>query len=195
MKKKSAIAVALIICTVILFSFSGCFGGKTGEIGQTYTSSGGVEFTLNAVEFADVIDGWGGANDDFWKPLDESNCNIGNRYATVEEYQKAHGLVPESEDDVIVFISYTAKNVSKNDKVVDDIGVLNYDDGYEYSDGALAYRVSEKGVWKELPGGITLEQLKDNKYEFRAYMIVPKEVAESEKSLTYTLFGYEFELR
>ncbi len=194
MKKKLSIVLAIVVCIVILFNLSGCFGGKTGEIGQTYTSSDGVEFTLNAVEFTDVIDGWGGANDDFWKPLNETNCNIGGRY-TLDEYKNKYGLVPKSEDDVIVFISYTAKNVSKNDKTIDDIGVLNYDDGYEYSDGELAYRVSEEGVWQELPGGIILKQLKENKYEFRAYMIVPKEVAESDKTLTYTLFGYEFELR
>lgn len=194
MKKILSIVLAIMVCIVILFNLSGCFGSKTGEIGQTYTSSDGVEFTLNAVEFTDVIDGWGGANDDFWKPLDETNCNIGGRY-TLDEYKNKYGLVPKSEDDVIVFISYTAKNVSKNDKTIDDIGVLNYDDGYEYSDGELAYRVSEEGVWQELPGGIILKQLKENKYEFRAYMIVPKEVAESDKTLTYTLFGYEFELR
>lgn len=183
------------MCVAILLSFSGCFGAKKAVIGETYTSKSGVEFKLNAVEFADAIDGWGGANDDFWKPLDENNCNIGNRYATLEAYKLAHGLAPQSTDDTIVFISYTAKNVSEDDKTIDDVGVLNYDDGYKYSEGNLAYRVSEKGVWQELPGGVRLAKLKENQYEFRAYMVVPKEIAESDKPLTYTLFGYEFELR
>ncbi len=188
-------ALSLIMVVAILLSFSACFGGNKGVIGETYTSkSRGVEFTLNAVEFADAIDGWSGANDDFWKPLDENNCNIGGRYATLDAYKLAHGLVPSSEDDVIVFISYTAKNISENDKIIDDIGVLDYDDGYTYSEGNLAYR-SKDTMWKEIPGGLVLEKLKGDQYEFRAYMIVPKEIAESDKSLTYTLFGYKFELR
>lgn len=188
-------AFSLIMVVALLLSFSGCFGAKKAVIGETYTSNTGVEFTLNAVEFADAIDGWGGANDDFWKPLDENNCNIGGRYATLDAYKLAHGLAPVSPDDVIVFISYTAKNVSENDKTIDDIGTLTYDKDYDYSEGNLAYRVSEKGVWQELPNGIRLAKLKENSYEFRAYMIVPKEIAESDKSVTYTLFGYEFEIR
>ena len=188
-------ALSLVMCVALILSFSGCFGAKKAVNGETYTSNTGVEFTLNAVEFADAIDGWGGANDDFWKPLDENNCNIGGRYATLDAYKLAHGLVPQSTDDTIVFISYTAKNVSDDDKTIDDVGKLTYDKDYDYSDGNLAYRVSEKGVWQELPNGIRLEKLKENQYEFRAYMIVPKEIAESDNPLTYTLFGYEFELR
>ena len=64
-----------------------------------------------------------------------------------------------------------------------------------YKDGELAYRVSAEGVWQELPNGITIKQLDSEAREFRAYMIVPKEVAESDKPVTYTVFGYEFELR
>ena len=191
-------AISVLLCIAIVLGLSGCFGGvKEGKTGETYTSSNGIEFTLNEVSFAEVIDGWGGANDDFWKPLDETNGNIGNgkRWATVEQYALAHGLKPNNDDDRVVFISYTAKNASKYDITIDEIGVLNYDDGYEYSDGALAYRVSEEGVWQELPNGIILKKLTDNKYEFRAYMVVPKQVVESEKSLTYTLFGYEFKIK
>ena len=167
---------------------------KQGEIGETYTTKSGIEFTLNAVEFADAIDGWGGANDDFWKPLDENNCNIGGRY-TLEQYALAHGLKPKSDDDRIVYVSYTAKNTAKNDITINDVGEINYDNGYEYTEGQLAYRVSAEGVWKELPNGITIKQLDSEAREFRAYMIVPKEVAESDKPVTYTVFGYEFELR
>jgi hypothetical protein len=189
--------VSILLCIAIMFSLSGCFFRvKEGKIGETYTSSSDIEFTLNEVSFAEVIDGWGGANDDFWKPLDETNCNLGGRWPTVAHYAAVHGLKPKHDDDRIVFISYTAKNVSKYDIDIDEVGVLDYDDGYTYSDGALAYRVSEEGVWDELPnGGLSIKKLDDKAYEFRAYMVVPKRVIESDKSLTYTLFGYEFIIR
>ena len=189
--------VSILLCITIMFSLSGCFVRvKEGKIGETYTSSSDIEFTLNEVSFAEVIDGWGGANDDFWKPLDETNCNVGGRWPTVAHYAAVHGLKPKNDDDRIVFISYTAKNVSKYDIDIDEVGVLDYDDGYTYSDGALAYRVSEEGVWDELPnGGLSIKKLNDKAYEFRAYMVVPKQVIESDKSLTYTLFGYEFIIR
>ena len=189
--------VSILLCIAIMFSLSGCFVRvKEGKIGETYTSSSDIEFTLNEVSFAEVIDGWGGANDDFWKPLDETNCNVGGRWPTVAHYAAAHGLKPKNDDDRIVFISYTAKNVSKYDIDIDEVGVLDYDDGYTYSDGALAYRVSEEGVWDELSnGGLSVKKLNDKAYEFRAYMVVPKQVIESDKSLTYTLFGYEFIIR
>ncbi len=188
-------ALSLIMCVAILLSFSGCFGAKKAVIGETYSSENGIEFTLNAVEFADAIDGWGGANDDFWKPLDENNCNIGGRYATLDAYKMAHGLVPQSADDTIVYISFTAKNVSEYDRTIKEVGTLTFDGNAEYSEGNLAYRVSEKGVWQELPNGISLVKDNQKSYEFRAYMVVPKEVAESDKPLTYSLFGYEFEIR
>lgn len=189
--------VSILLCIAIMFSLSGCFFRvKEGKIGETYTSSSDIEFTLNEVSFAEVIDGWGGANDDFWKPLDETNCNVGGRWPTVAHYAAVHGLKPKNDDDRIVFISYTAKNVSKYDIDIDEVGVLDYDDGYTYSDGALAYRVSEEGVWDELSnGGLSVKKLNDKAYEFRAYMVVPKQVIESDKSLTYTLFGYEFIIR
>lgn len=189
--------VSILLCIAIMFSLSGCFFRvKEGKIGETYTSSSDIEFTLNEVSFAEVIDGWGGANDDFWKPSDETNCNVGGRWPTVAHYAAVHGLKPKNDDDRIVFISYTAKNVSKYDIDIDEVGVLDYDDGYTYSDGALAYRVSEEGVWDELSnGGLSVKKLNDKAYEFRAYMVVPKQVIESDKSLTYTLFGYEFIIR
>lgn len=187
---------SLLLCLMILFSFSGCIslGNKTGQIGETYKSDYGIEFTVNEIAFTDVIDGWGGANDDFQKPLDETNCNVGVRY-TLEQYKLQYGLTPKSENDRIVYISYTAENASKYDRTIDDTGLINYDDGYTYSDGSLAYRVSEEGVWKELPNGLSLPKLDGGKYEFRAYTIVPKEVVESDKSLTITIHGYEFKIR
>lgn len=190
--KKLLVFVVVIAVGCGVLAFAG--RDRKGEIGKKYTTKSGIEFTLNAVEFTDVIDGWGGANDDFWKPLDENNCNIGGRY-TLDQYMLKYGLTPENEDDRIVYISYTVKNVAKNDIIINDVGEINYDDGYEYKEGKLAYRVSEEGVWKELSNGITIKQLDDEVTEFRAYMIVPKEVAESDNSVTYTIFGYEFELR
>lgn len=196
MKNKKKI-IALVLCLVVVFAVVFVvMSGKSekGQIGTTYKSSYGIEFTVNEISFTDVIDGWGGANDDFWKPLDETNCNIGGRY-TLEQYKAKYGLTPKSEDDRIVYISYTAENLSKYDRVIDETGLINYDDGYTYSDGSLAYRVSEEGVWKELPDGLSLPKLDGGKYEFRAYTVVPKEVVESDKPLTVTLFDCEFEIR
>lgn len=188
--------VSILLCIAIMFSLSGCFVRvKEGELGKTYISSSDIEFTLNEVSFAEVIDGWGGANDDFWKPLDETNCNVGGRWPTVAHYAAVHGLKPKNEDDRVVFISYTAKNVSKNDVVIREIGELDYDNGYEYTEGSLAFRLSEEDVWQENNGGLSIKKLTDTEYEFRAYMVVPKEVAESDKSLTYTLFDYKFKIR
>ena len=180
MKKVLSLVPALVLC----LSLCAC-GGQKGEIGATYTSNG-VEFTLNHVEFTDAMDNWGGANDNYWMPLpDDADRN-----------QLANTLSPKSEDDVICVISYTAKNVSKGDKLIDDRGELNYDNGYKYDDGGLTYRVSATGVWSDLDGGLMLKQLKENAYEFRVYMVVPKALVENtDKSLTYTLFGVEFDLR
>lgn len=55
--------------------------------------------------------------------------------------------------------------------------------------------MSAEGVWKELPSGVSLDKSNENEYEFRAYIVVPKEVAEADETLTYTLFGYKFEIR
>lgn len=193
MKNKKKL-IALLLCVVVVLCGLLYFKTDKGEIGTRYKSSNGIEFTVNEISFTDVIDGWGGANDDFWKPLDENNCNIGGRY-TLEQYKMKYGLTPKNDNDRIIYISYTAENLSKNDQVVDETGLINYDNGYTYSDGALAYRVSEEGVWKELPGGLTLPKLDGGKYEFRAYTVVPKEVVESDKPLSITLYGYKFELR
>lgn len=193
MKNKKKL-IALLLCVVVVLCGLLYFKTDKGEIGTRYKSSNGIEFTVNEISFTDVIDGWGGANDDFWKPLDENNCNIGGRY-TLEQYKMKYGLTPKNENDRIIYISYTAENLSKNDQVVDETGLINYDNGYTYSDGALAYRVSEEGVWKELSGGLTLPKLDGGKYEFRAYTVVPKEVVESDKPLSITLYGYKFELR
>ena len=179
--------LALLLVTIMALSLVACGGSKSkGEIGETYTSDYGIEFTLNYIEFTDAIDNWGGANDNYWKPLPEdANRN-----------QLANALSPKSEDDTICVISYTAKNASKYDRIIDEVGTLDYDNGYTYSDGGLTYRVSATGVWSDIPGGLSLKKLKDDSYEFRAYIVVPKVVAtETDKSLTYTLFGQEFNLR
>ena len=192
MKKKTLV---LLLFFSMVIGLTGCIGEKKGEIGTTYTSNYGIEFTVNEIAFTDVIDGWGGANDDFWKPIDENNCNVGGRFATVEDYKSAHGLTPKKENDRIIYISYTAENKSKYDRIIDETGDIDYDNGYKYSDGYLSYRVSEEGVWKELPSGLSLPKLDGSKYEFRAYTVVPKEVVESDKSLEITIHGYNFKLR
>lgn len=194
MKNKKKIII-LVVCLVVVLAFLISSKNEKGQIGTTYTSDYGIEFTVNEIAFTDVIDGWSGANDDFWRPIDENNCNVGTRWATVDAYKSAHGLTPKNENDRIIFISYTAENKSKYDHTIDDTGYINYDNGYTYSDGHLAYRVSEKGVWSELKSGLNLPKLDGGKYEFRAYTVVPKEVVESDKPLTITLHGYVFEIR
>ncbi|MDD6564734.1 MAG: hypothetical protein PUF08_06605 [Clostridiales bacterium] len=191
--KRKTLALWLLLSMIICLT--ACMGEKKGEIGTTYTSNNGIEFTVNEIAFADVIDGWGGANDDFWKPIDENNCNVGGRFATVEDYKSAHGLTPKKENDRIIYISYTAENKSKYDRTIDETGDIDYDNGYKYSDGYLSYRVSEEGVWKELPSGLSLPKLDGGKYEFRAYTVVPKEVVESDKPLDITIHGYKFKIR
>lgn len=193
MKNKKKI-IALLLCLVVILVGFLSLKSKKGEIGTTYESKFGIEFTVNEISFTDVIDGWGGANDDFWKPLNETNCNIGGRY-TLEQYKMKYGRTPKSEDDRIVYISYIAKNISKNDVLIDQTGYIDHDNGYTYSDGNLAYRVSDNGVWHEIPQGITLQKLAGESYEFRAYTVVPKEVVESDKPLTINLYGYTFKIR
>jgi len=180
MKKTISLLLALVLC----LSLCAC-GGQKGEVGTTYTSNG-VEFTVNYIEFTDAIDNWGGANDNYWMPLP----------ADANRNQLANARFPESADDTICVISYTAKNVSKGDKLIDGRGELNYDNGYKYDNGVLTYRVSATGVWSDLDGGLMLKQSKENAYEFRVYMVVPKILFENtDKSLTYTLFGVQFDLR
>ena len=195
MMKKLLSIVLVIACAVGVLMFMS--RTKSGEIGETYTQNG-IEFTVNKIEFANVIDGWGGANDNYWYPLTEESFK--EYYSDVkrwdfEGYVEEHGLAPKSDDDMFIFVSYTAKNVDKNDRIIDDVGTIDYDNGYEYSEGGLAWRRSETAVWQDIPSGISLEKLKQNEYEFRACIIVPKELAESDKSLTYTIFNTEYDLR
>lgn len=181
-----AALILSIISLVLVFSINTPnFYGKNSKVGKTYTSNG-IEFTLNYVEFTDAMDNWGGANDNYWKPLPEDAVS----------HQLEHAVSAKSEDDTICIVSYTAKNISKADKTINDKGTLNFDKGYTYSDGGLSYRVSPTGVWSDIPNGIVLEKLKEDSYEFRAYIIIPqKAVTETDKPLTYTLLGREFNLR
>ena len=177
-------AVSLILALVLCLSLCAC-GRQKGEIGSTYTSNG-VEFTLNYVEFTDAMDNWGGANDNYWMPLPDDAVG----------HQLENALTPKSADDTICVISYTAKNVSKYDETIDERGLLNYDNGYKYSDGGLTVRFSADSVWNDIDNGLVMKKLKEDTYEFRAYMVVPKALVENtDKSLTYTLFDVEFDLR
>ena len=179
------VSVISIVLTLFIYGYFPLSTHGNNKIGKTYTSNG-VEFTLNYVEFTDTIDNWGGANDNYWMALPKDAVRN----------QLEHARSPKSEDDTICIISYTAKNVSKTDKVIDDRGTLNFDNGYTYSDGGLTYRVSPTGVWSDIKDGLILEKLKEDAYEFRAYIVVPKTiVTETDKPLTYTLFGEKFNLR
>ena len=182
MKKKIVILVIALVC-IYFFIFGGFT--KEGKIGETYTWDG-LEVSVNYVEFTDAMDNMGGANDNYWKPLP----------ADANRNQLAQAVTPKNAEDTICVISFTVKNTSKDDYIVKNIGSLDYDKGYKYSDGGLSYRVSEKGVWSNLEGGLKLEKLRDKSYEFRAYMVVPKVlVTETNKPLTYTIFGRKFDLR
>lgn len=180
--KKKILELFLVAAMVLSLCACGNDGGDN-KIGETYTSNG-VEFTLNYVEFTDCMDVLGGANDNYWKPLEND-----------DRTRHLDGMTPKSEDDIICVISYTAKNISKDDITIDDNGTLDYDNGYTYSDGGLTYRVSPTGVWKDLEGGLRLKKLKEEAYEFRAFLVVPKVVTETDKPLTFKLFGKTFDLR
>lgn len=185
--------LSILLCAVLVFSLAGCsLGVKKGELGQTYTNNG-FEFTLNRVEFAEVIDGWGGANDNYWTPLKEETY-VQNRWS-FEEYLMQYGLKPKDDDDRIVFVSFTVKNVAEYNNTVSNGGVVKFDNDKEYDDGGLSYRRTPTAVWNDLPSGIALRDGQEDAYEFRAYIIVPKEVVESDKPLTYKLFGITFDLR
>lgn len=193
MKKGMKRILSISIGVLLLLNLVACGGSKKGGVvGETYTTNT-VEFTLNHIKFTEVIDGWEGANDNYWLPLEEDTYEAG-RYS-YEEYVTKYGLKAKSDDEMILSISYTVKNIAKKDVTVDEIGVLDYDNGYEYSEGGLTWRQNEDSVWTDIPSGVTLKQLKENEYELRAYLIVPKEVTETEKTLTYTLFGIEYDLR
>ena len=177
--------ILLVLSLAMLLSLCACGGGNSNsEIGKTYTSNG-VEFTLNYIEFTEAMDNWGGANDSYWMPLPEDASG----------HRLENAVSPKSTDDIICVLSYTAKNVSKDDKTINKTGTINYDNGYEYSDGGLSYRVSPTGVWSNLSSGLVLQKLKEESYEFRAYIIVPRVVTETDKTLTYKIFGHEFNLR
>lgn len=192
MKKKIKIVIALVIVIAIILPF---FKSrvKDGQVGETYNWGDYLEVTVNSLEFAEVIDGWGGANDNFWKPL-TTDVQIYDRWAP-EQYILEHGLKPTDSDDIFLCISYTAKNISKDNQTVKSIGTVDYDDGYEYLAGGLSFRKHEDAVWNENSSGLVLEKLKGDEYEFRAYIFIPKEVLETDKPLTYTLYGREYDLR
>ena len=182
MKKILAMLLAITMC----ISITACGGGGNAKIGETYTNDYGIEFTLNYVEFTDAMDNLGGANDTYWMPASK-----------VERTTHLEKLVaPLSSDDMFCVVSYTAKNTSKHDRTVDEIGTIDFDNGYTYSEGGLSYRVSPTGVWSDIPNGLTLQKLKENSYEFRAFIVVPKVVVEeTDKPLTYELYGETFNLR
>lgn len=182
MKKILSVVLLLSICVAL----SACSTNiSNNQIGETLTLVD-RELTVNYIEFTDVIDNWGGSNDSYWMPLDKD--------ATGHHLENA--MSPKSKDDTICVVSYTVKNTSKQDIVITDRGTLNYDNGYQYSDGGLSVRLTSEGVWSDIPNGLLMKKLKDKTYEFRVYMVVPKVVAtDLEKSLTYTLFGEKFVLR
>ena len=183
---KLLIPVVLILVIVLAIAIKYAMSTNS-EIGKTYTVNG-IEFTLNSIEFTDTIDNWGGANDNFWKPLP----------ADASRNQIANAMTAKDANSTICVVSYTAKNVSKDDRTIDFVGNLIFDKGYKYGkdEGSLAYRVSKDGVWKESPGGLKLERLTSDAYEFRAYIVVPKQVVEEkDKKLTYSLIGRQYDLR
>jgi hypothetical protein len=183
---KLLIPVVIILVIVLAIVIKSAMSSNS-EIGKAYTNNG-IEFTLNSIEFADAIDNWGGANDNYWKPLP----------ADASRNQIANAMKAKDEDYTICCISYTAKNVSKSDITISKTGTINFDKGYHYGSevGGLSYRVSEEGVWENLDNGLKLKKLTSDAYEFRAYIVVPKQaVEETDKKLTYSLNGRQYDLR
>jgi hypothetical protein len=189
--EKSRRIILVIIATVLLIAFAFGFGRsmaiKNSKTGKTYTNKAGIEFTLNYIKFTDKIDNWGGANDNYWKSLPED----------ATENQLKNVLTTNSENHTFCILSYTAENVSDSDVVIDEVGTLDFDNGYTFSDyeGKLSYRVSPTGVWQDLPGGLKLKNTGEG-YEFRAIIVVPKKIVnETDKPLKYKLYGREYNLR
>lgn len=182
MKKK--LCLLLSICLMVTATLTGCLvpaPKKNSVIGETYQSSD-FEFTVNAVEMSEYLNNTT-TSDDFLKPVDEDYVNTLNN-----QYTKAY-----KEEHVLVYISFNVKNISKSDQTFDDIGVIDFDNGYKY-DNCSIYCKNENGVWTSF-SLVKLPQLIDEAYEIRGCIQVPKEVMTSDKSLTYTLFGREFTLR
>lgn len=182
MRKNISVIPVVIICFILTACDTNI---SNNQIGETLTLID-RELKINYIEFTDVMDNWGGANDTYWMPLPTD--------ATGHRLENA--VSPKSEDDTICVISYTVKNISKQDITICDKGTLNFDNGYQYSDGGLSVRLTSDGVWSDIPNGMIMKKLKEKTYEFRVYMVVPKVLAtDIEKPLTYTLFGEKFVLR
>ena len=49
--KRKTLALWLLLSMVICLT--ACMGEKKGEVGTTYTSNNGIEFTVNEIAFAD----------------------------------------------------------------------------------------------------------------------------------------------
>ena len=172
---------------------AGCGKKENGTIGTTYQHDG-LEFSVNGIYVADVIDGWEGANDEYLMPVDENNSNVGGRYS-LDEYKVKYGLTSADSDNMLIMISYNVKNVAKTDMTVKPEAKLDYDNGYEYESIKMTYRPTESGVWVDLVSGLVLKQLKENSYEIREVVELPKIALDDEKDLILYVQHQPFNLR
>ena len=191
MKKRSLSLIVLLIGLMMVLV--GCGKTEMGTIGTTYQKNG-LEFSVNGIYVADVLDGWDGANDEYLMPVDENNSNVGTRYS-LDEYKIKYGLSSVDNDNMLIMISYNVKNVSKDDLTLKPVAKLDYDKGYEYESIKMIYRPTEDGVWNDISSGLVLKKLKDNSYEVREVVELPKIALDDDKDLILYVQHQPFNLR
>ena len=138
----------VVMLSTIMLVLTGCGKVEVAELGKTYQTRF-IEYSIDRIDVSEVVDGWEGANDFYLLPVDENNGNVGGRYS-VDEYKVKYGLTSTDDELALVTITYSAKNISKNDYVLSPSSKVDYDNGYEYKTIKMAYRVSEDGVWKNI---------------------------------------------
>lgn len=192
-KRSSSLIVLLVLVLGCMMVIARCGKKENGTIGTTYQHEG-LEFSVNGIYVADVLDGFEGTNDEYLMPVDENNSNVGGRYSLFE-YKVNYGLTSSDSDNMLVMVSYNVKNVAKKDVRVRPEAELDYDNGYEYESIKMTYRPTEDGFWVDLDGGLVLKQLKENSYEFREVVELPKIALDDEKDLILYVQHQPFNLR
>ena len=178
--------------STIMLVLTGCGKVEVAELGKTYQTRF-IEYSIDRIDVSEVVDGWEGANDFYLLPVDENNGNVGGRYS-VDEYKVKYGLTSTDDELALVTITYSAKNISKNDYVLSPSAKVDYDNGYEYKTAKMTYRVSEDGVWKDIDN-IKLNKLTDDIKVYREVVEVPKKALEDDKELILYFHNIKVNLR
>ena len=189
---KSMLRGIVVMLSTIMLVLTGCGKVEVAELGKTYQTRF-IEYSIDRIDISEVVDGWEGANDFYLLPVDENNGNVGGRYS-VEEYKAKNGLSSTDDELALVTITYSAKNISKNDYVLSPSSKVDYDNGYEYKTIKMAYRVSEDGVWKNIDD-IKLKKLTDDVKVYREVVEVPKIALEDDKELILYFHNIKVDVR